>query len=132
MIIFSYSLQRNERSTKAQANFFESFEDTPLIVPIITYLGYAMLYIFGKIRDFLRTNGFEANKQAVEPEKTRDFVPLYQSFESFYTRNIYRRLRDCWNRPIQSVPGAEFEIVDRKTDDYGWTFRYVIFVKNEL
>lgn len=51
------------------------------------------------------------------------FVPLYSDFESFYTRNLYVRIRDCWNRPIGSVPGAQIDIVDRVTDDYGWTFR---------
>ena len=31
---------------------------------------------------------------------SQDFIPLYRSFEAFYTRNLYRRIRDCWNRPI--------------------------------
>ena len=51
-------------------------------------------------------------------------MPLYQSFESFYTRNLYRRIRDCWNRPICSVPGAHFDLMDRESDDHGWTFRF--------
>ena len=52
------------------------------------------------------------------------FVSLYADFESFYTRNLYTRIRDCWNRPICSVPGADIEILDRVTDNYGWSFRY--------
>jgi serine palmitoyltransferase len=51
-------------------------------------------------------------------------VPLYQSYESFYTRNVYTRIRDCFNRPICSVPGAEIELLERKTDDYNWSFYY--------
>ena len=51
------------------------------------------------------------------------FVPLYADFESFYTRNLYTRIRDCWNRPICSVPGENIELLDRATDDYGWSFR---------
>jgi serine palmitoyltransferase len=54
----------------------------------------------------------------------KDFVPLYQSYESFYTRNVYTRIRDCFNRPICSVPGAEIELLDRKTDDYNWSFYF--------
>jgi len=50
------------------------------------------------------------------------WVPLYSSFESFYNRNIYRRIRDCWNRPIGSAPAAEFDLVERVTSDHGWTF----------
>lgn len=51
------------------------------------------------------------------------FVPLFQSWESFYTRNVYRRIRDCWNRPIGTVAGAHMDILERKTDDCGWNFR---------
>ena len=43
-------------------------------------------------------------------------------FERFYTRNIYRRIRDCWNRPVGGVPGAYIELIDRKSDDNCWTF----------
>ena len=54
----------------------------------------------------------------------KDFVPLFQSYESFYTRNVYIRIRDCFNRPICSVPGAELELVDRKSKDYNWSFEH--------
>ena len=47
-------------------------------------------------------------------------------FERFYTRNVYRRIRDLWNRPIGSTPGAYFDIVDRVSDDHNWTFRYAV------
>lgn len=50
------------------------------------------------------------------------YVPLYDNFEKFYLRYVYRRVRDCWNIPICSVPGAETTIKDRITNDYGWTF----------
>lgn len=45
---------------------------------------------------------------AKEPEKMKDFAPLYNSFEGFYTRNIYMRVRDNFNRPICSVPGMGY------------------------
>lgn len=53
----------------------------------------------------------------------QDFVPLYQDFENFYTRNLYMRVRDNWNRPICSLPGPEFDLMERVSDDYNWTFR---------
>ena len=46
-------------------------------------------------------------------------------FEMFYTRNIYRHIRDCWNRPIASTPGAYTDLVDRVSNDFNWTFRCV-------
>uniref|UniRef100_A0A1I8F3T7 serine C-palmitoyltransferase n=1 Tax=Macrostomum lignano TaxID=282301 RepID=A0A1I8F3T7_9PLAT len=101
-----------------------SEEPTPYIEAIVTYISYVLLAVFGHIRDFLRNKGFEANMIATEPDRTKSFVPLYQNFESFFTRNLYRRIRDCWNRPITTCPGAEFEVMDRDSPDYGWTFRY--------
>jgi serine palmitoyltransferase len=49
---------------------------------------------------------------------------LYQSFESFFTRNYYLRVRDTYNRPICSVPGAEIELLERKSDDFNWTYYF--------
>jgi len=100
----------------------ESFEETPLLTSVVTIIGYGVLVVFGYFRDWLRKYGFEAIYSAKEPNRGPGWVPLYQSFESFYTRNLYRRIRDCWNRPICSVPGAEVTLVDRKTDNHGWTF----------
>ncbi|XP_074065536.1 serine palmitoyltransferase 3-like isoform X1 [Macrotis lagotis] len=34
------------------------------------------------------------------------------------------RIRDNWNRPICSVPGPTFDVMERVTDDYNWTFRF--------
>ena len=70
-------------------------------------------------------NRLKCGFDLIIPFVLQGFVPLYSDFESFYTRNLYTRLRDCFNRPICSVPGAEMDLVGRVTDDYGWTFRYV-------
>lgn len=50
------------------------------------------------------------------------YAPLYDSFEQFYLNYVYRRIRDCFNRPICSVPGDEVTLKDRVTNDNGWTF----------
>lgn len=55
---------------------------------------------------------------------SQNFVPLYQDFENFYTRNLYMRVRDNWNRPVCSLPGPVFDLMERVSDDYNWTFRY--------
>ena len=94
-----------------------------MLQAIYTYICYAVLNIFGWFRDFLRRSGIEKRKGAVD-NNPPDFVPLYQSYESFYTRNVYYRIRDCFNRPICSVPGAELELVERKTDDFNWSFYF--------
>eukprot|EP00112_Aurelia_sp_Birch-Aquarium-sp1_P021621 Seg587.1 transcript_id=Seg587.1/GoldUCD/mRNA.D3Y31 product="Serine palmitoyltransferase 2" protein_id=Seg587.1/GoldUCD/D3Y31 len=122
--------EKNGRTThravlndKPSVIFEESFEETPLLVAVITYIGYGILVCFGYFRDLLRYYGLEKTKTAKE-KKNEGFVPLYADFESFYTRNLYMRIRDCWNRPIASVPGAEIDLLDRQSDDYNWTFRF--------
>lgn len=119
----------------------EEFEETPLYAAVLTYLSYAILCLFGWLRDFLRQSNLEKKRGAMDPNASlvcsfsflfdetlfffQNFVPLYQSYESFYTRNIYTRIRDIFNRPIASVPGSRFELVERISDDYNWTYRYL-------
>ncbi|XP_047627629.1 serine palmitoyltransferase 3 [Phacochoerus africanus] len=123
--------QRNgivkEAQQNGNSNFYkpivESFEEAPLHAMVFTYLGYGIATLFGYLRDFLRNWGIEKCNAAVEREEQKDFVPLYQNFENFYTRNLYMRIRDNWNRPICSNPGALFDVMERVSDDYNWTFR---------
>ncbi|NWJ02676.1 SPTC3 palmitoyltransferase, partial [Crypturellus undulatus] len=104
--------------------FIEHFEQAPMYVAVLTFVGFGVGTIFGYLRDFMRAWGLEKRNIATEREQQKDFVPLYQDFENFYTRNLYMRLRDNWNRPICSVPGPQFDLMERVTDDYNWTFRF--------
>ncbi|KAF6133110.1 serine palmitoyltransferase long chain base subunit 2 [Phyllostomus discolor] len=104
--------------------FNEAFEETPMLVAVLTYVGYGVLTLFGYLRDFLRHWRIEKCHHATEREEQKDFVSLYQDFENFYTRNLYMRIRDNWNRPICSVPGARVDIMERESRDYNWSFRY--------
>ncbi|CAL9688094.1 unnamed protein product [Knipowitschia caucasica] len=102
----------------------EVFEQAPMYVAVMTYLGFGLVTLFGYFRDFLRAVGLEKCHQAQERAEQKDFVPLYQDFENFYTRNLYMRVRDNWNRPICSLPGPVFDLIERVSDDYNWTFRF--------
>ncbi|XP_004634397.2 serine palmitoyltransferase 3 [Octodon degus] len=102
----------------------ESFEEPPLHVLVTTYMGYGIATLFGHFRDFLRMSGLEKCNAAVEREEQKHFVPLYQDFENFYTRNLYMRIRDNWSRSICSAPGPLFDVMERVSDDYNWTFRF--------
>ncbi|CAF1001882.1 unnamed protein product [Didymodactylos carnosus] len=101
----------------------EEFEQIPRTVAVITILGYFVLNILGWFRDFLRHIGLERKKGAKDPNP-EDFVPLYQSYECFYTRNMYTRIRDVFNRPIASVAGAKVDVIERLSNDYNWSFRF--------
>lgn len=118
-----YEVQPKPKPVTKEEFAEEHFEEPSLFVATVTYLGYAVLIIFGYLRDFLRHWGLEKAHSAID-RGHEGFVPLYQSFESFYTRNLYTRIRDCWNRPICSVPGAHVFLMNRATNDYGWNFRF--------
>lgn len=99
-------------------------EEVPFLIAILCHLSYLLVSIFGYLRDFMRNIGLEKKKGA--SEKNRDgYVQLYNSFESFYTRNIYRRISHGWNLPICSVPAAKITVVDRVSDDYNWSFKHL-------
>lgn len=90
---------------------------------ILVNFGVLVLYLFGYLRDLLRYLGIERNKSTIEVNRS-GYPSLYQSFENFYTRNFFRRLRDGWNIPINSVPGEYIDVMDRYTEDYNLTFKY--------
>ncbi|CAL1268714.1 unnamed protein product [Larinioides sclopetarius] len=100
----------------------EEFEEAPYLIVLTIYLCYAVLMVFGYLRDFMRKSGLEKNFMAKEANR-EGYVPLYQSFESFYTRNVYIRIRDCLNMPICSVPGALMKMRERISNDYNVTFK---------
>ncbi|XP_071079011.1 serine palmitoyltransferase 2-like [Haliotis cracherodii] len=103
-------------------DFYESFEETPLLVAIITYLAYGILVVIGHIKEYYRVY-IKWEKRAGNEPGLEDFVPLYASWESFYTKNVFRRIKDCWTRPISSCAGANFEVLELVTHDYGWNFK---------
>ncbi|KAI6222916.1 Aminotran-1-2 domain-containing protein [Aphelenchoides fujianensis] len=100
------------------------FEKCNRLVSFSVYTTWLILMIMAYFREFLRKYGFEKNLAAVEREEQRSFPPLYSSFESVYARNCYNRVRDVFERPICSVPGAKVTLLDRETKDYGWTFEF--------
>ncbi|XP_076019744.1 serine palmitoyltransferase 3 isoform X2 [Genypterus blacodes] len=115
--------RRTEKNGSRSFYREEAFEQAPMYVAVMTYLGFGIVTLFGYFRDFLRAVGIEKRNLAQEREEQKHFVPLYQDFENFYTRNLYMRVRDNWNRPICSVPGPVFDVMERVSDDYNWTFR---------
>jgi len=94
-----------------------------LHLALMIKLGIVILYFIGYLRDFLRYIGLERSNDAIEIDR-EGYPTLYQSFENFYGRNFFRRLRDGWNNPIKSVPGEMIDIMDRYTEDHNLTFKY--------
>ncbi|GBN17948.1 Serine palmitoyltransferase 2 [Araneus ventricosus] len=85
--------------------------------------GYSHYDFTPSTKEKSHKNGFSHPvKNGSVPTCAQGYVPLYQSFESFYTRNVYIRIRDCWNMPICSVPGALMKMRQRITNDYNVSF----------
>ncbi|EDL80317.1 similar to RIKEN cDNA C130053K05 gene; similar to dJ718P11.1.1 (novel class II aminotransferase similar to serine palmotyltransferase (isoform 1)) (predicted) [Rattus norvegicus] len=120
----SKEAQQNRKAEEDDKLVFKPYPEPPLYVFVFTYMGYGIGMLFGYLRDFMRNWGIEKCNAAVEREEQKDFVPLYQDFENFYTRNLYMRIRDSWSHTVCSVPVPNFDIMEKVTDDYNWTFRH--------
>lgn len=90
---------------------------------VMVNVGFMLLYLIGCLRDLLRYWGLERSKQPKDKDR-QDYPFLFQSFDYFYCRNFFLRLRDGWTNSICSVPGATILVRDRYTEDYNVTFKY--------
>ncbi|KAF6133109.1 serine palmitoyltransferase long chain base subunit 2 [Phyllostomus discolor] len=54
--------------------FNEAFEETPMLVAVLTYVGYGVLTLFGYLRDFLRHWRIEKCHHATEREEQKVIV----------------------------------------------------------
>lgn len=92
----------------------------PYITALTTYLGYAVLIVFGHIRDFFgrlfNTSRFAHRLRAASDGR----APLLSDFEDFYTRRLYLRIHDCWGRPIRHKAGAWIDVLER-ANETGWS-----------
>jgi len=68
-------------STTDCSRHLELFEETPLIIAVLTYLGYAVLIIVGHMRDFMRKWKIEKVPMAAEPvREVIQAVPFLPEF----------------------------------------------------
>jgi serine palmitoyltransferase len=86
---------------------------------LATYYSYAILILFGHIRDFL--GKLFNSSRYIEKKPKSGYSVLLKSWESFYTRRLYHRIQDCWNRPICSSPGATIDVMERVSKDNNCT-----------
>lgn len=57
---------------------------------------------------------------------TQGYAPLLHDWENFYTRRLYHRIQDAWNRPIRGPPSANaMKVVSRVSNDSNYTMKYV-------
>lgn len=101
----------------------EAGEEAPLFVLITTYLGYALLIAIGHFEEFVCKL---FNHERFRHLRVHNGIaPLTSDFDSFYSRRLYARIRDCWNRPVTGVPGRMITVLERTSDDFNETFRLI-------
>ncbi|XP_074575658.1 long chain base biosynthesis protein 2d-like [Curcuma longa] len=113
-----------------------------LLTALTTLFGYGVFFFFGFLRDlfrrllldraepdelmvslssFLRLPLFSRRLHSGANLSTFDssqgYAPICPAFEDFYTRRIYRRIQDCFGRPIASAPDAWVDVVERSSND---------------
>lgn len=87
----------------------------PFYITIFVYVSYGLLIIMGHIHDTIdRVLGRKSF------ERIKGYAPLTSDFESFFTRRLFGRVSDCWNRPTAGVPGAWIDVLERKSNDPTW------------
>ena len=121
-------------STSTVAVAVPSHEDITLFAAITTYLGYVVLIVTGHVRDicaniFRKGRYFRSNNKTRAQHTTElppgqypsddftKYAPLLKSWENFYTRRLYHRIQDCFNRPIASRPSAIISVLERVSFD---------------
>jgi serine palmitoyltransferase len=45
------------------------------------------------------------------------YSSLFKNWESFFTRRLFNRIQDCWNRPLSSGPGVYIDVMERISND---------------
>ncbi|ORZ24554.1 pyridoxal phosphate-dependent transferase [Absidia repens] len=109
------------RKTRRYDDLEYKLEAAPLYVLISTYLNYFVLILFGHLRDIMG-KCFKPSAYS-HLKMNQGYAPLVSDFDSFYTRRLYVRIRDCWNRPITGVASRTVKLLERVSLDFNRTFR---------
>lgn len=89
--------------------------DIGYLTALTTYFGYGLLFALGHLRDFL----VRCFRRKGVVDEDNGYAPFVSSFEDFYTRRLYKRIHDCWNRPVASCPAVWMDVLLRKPNADG-------------
>jgi serine palmitoyltransferase len=97
-----------------------TLKEVPWTVTISIYIIYVSWFAFGHIRDFFR----RLSTRISRADAKMTIAPLRKDWEDFFTRRLYYRVRDSWERPILSNPGAYIDVVERVSFDSRISYEY--------
>ncbi|KAJ1799405.1 serine palmitoyltransferase component [Coemansia sp. RSA 2399] len=127
-------------SSDAEGNNTAAYDDdikwssgldvVPSFILVTTYLSYLMLIVIAHIRDFFGKLFYPENY--VQLREQNGYAPMVSDFESLWSRRLYRRIRDCFNRPITGVAGGHVTLLDRISNDFNNTYEFTGRVRETL
>ncbi|KAI9486599.1 MAG: pyridoxal phosphate-dependent transferase [Benjaminiella poitrasii] len=115
------SCRWNTSRAKSYEDYRQELKTAPLHILVVTYLNIFTLILLGHLRDIV--GKFCKPKEYAHLKMNQGYAPLVSDFDSFYTRRLYMRIRDCWNRSITGVPGRQLNVLERYSPDYNKTFK---------
>ena len=80
-------------------------------------MGYAVLILFGHLRDYFGKRSNRSRYNQAFQKSSSGIAPLLKSWENFYTRRLYHRIQDVFNRPLKGRPGGRISVYERETFD---------------
>lgn len=83
----------------------------PYYIALTSYISFGMLFVFGHLRDAWRALVLQRSRGG--GATPAGYAPLCKDWEDFYTRRMYYRISDVFNRPIAGAPDAWIDVVDR-------------------
>jgi hypothetical protein len=81
-----------------------SAENVPWFPALMCFLQYSILITFGHLRDIWA--GLSGISRYKSEEGRKGLAKLLIAWESFYTRRLYHRVQDVFNRPVTGAPGT--------------------------
>lgn len=76
----------------------------PFSSVISTMWGLLIVAMLGKLRDLFSVRRMQTRK---------GYAPILDSTTDFFNRRMFGRIKDLWNRPLGSAPGAWIDVLDR-------------------
>ena len=96
--------------------------DIPVFVALTTYLGYVVLTVFGRLRDFFGRCTSRGRYFSLDLPK--DKAPIVDSWDNFYARRMKHRINDIFQRPVTGPPAASgMNLLVRDTPDQNRSFQ---------
>lgn len=116
-------------------------EKIPFVIRVLMCVGFQVILLFGVLNALIFNPKSAAKNYKVcklvfycllsfttldyHTFFIQKFKGLFDKFEEVYFNYVYRRVSDCSHSPISSILGSKVFLIDRKTEDYGWTFKLV-------